>query len=280
MISLLFAFFTSAQALPARQPRVIYGDDGRLDYYALLSSQKQWADATALLVRSISLDTRNGVAHLDLKPWGYGLCADEPFVNQLAVGFCSGFLLAPDILITAGHCVSNASACADLRVVFGFQVRQQGVQPQDLNLEQVYRCKEVIASRQEYGHADFSVLRLDRPVEGAEPLVPERERAPNSGQAVAAIGYPEGLPMKFAGGAAIRSVQADIFVANTDTYGGNSGSAVIDATTGHVLGVLVRGERDFAWDYKENCNRSTHCSENACRGEDVTRIEQVLPYLR
>jgi hypothetical protein len=63
------------------------------------------------------------------------------------------------------------------------------------------------------------------------------------------------------------------FRANLDTYGGNSGSAVFDANTGVVEGILVRGENDFVT--RGSCRATNYCPANGCRGEDVTHITNV-----
>ena len=72
-------------------------------------------------------------------------------------------------------------------------------------------------------------------------------------------------------------VKDQFLVANLDTYGGNSGSAVFNATDGKIEGVLVRGEMDYV--FKNGCRISNVCATDACRGEDVTLIERVLPAL-
>jgi V8-like Glu-specific endopeptidase len=86
------------------------------------------------------------------------------------------------------------------------------------------------------------------------------------------------LPTKIDDGAQVRSnAPSGYFVATTDSYGGNSGSSVFNYDTGEVEGVLVRGEDDYV--YRNGCMVSNVCEESGCRGEDVTKISSVLPYL-
>jgi Peptidase S46 len=59
------------------------------------------------------------------------------------------------------------------------------------------------------------------------------------------------------------------FVANLDTYGGNSGSPVVDQHTHVVEGILVNGEDDFV--QYDGCNVSVVCPDAGCQGEAVTR---------
>jgi hypothetical protein len=62
------------------------------------------------------------------------------------------------------------------------------------------------------------------------------------------------------------------FVANLDTYGGNSGSPVFNSETHKVEGILVRGETDFTT--IGACTVSMRCPNTGCRGEDCTRITE------
>jgi V8-like Glu-specific endopeptidase len=122
-------------------------------------------------------------------------------------------------------------------------------------------------------------VKLDRKVRNHLPLNMRLSGDVKVGDPLTVLGYPEGLPLKVADGAAVRSVsKPGFFVANTDTYGGNSGSAVINASTRLVEGVLVRGEKDFEWT-PAGCARSYRCKDNACRGEDITRIGEIAKAL-
>ena len=85
------------------------------------------------------------------------------------------------------------------------------------------------------------------------------------------------MPSKIAGGSFIRSVEDGYFVANLDTYGGNSGSIVINDATGEAEGILVRGEQDYQRNSEEGCYESVRCEDLGCRGEDVTLISTLMP---
>jgi hypothetical protein len=92
------------------------------------------------------------------------------------------------------------------------------------------------------------------------------------------VGHPSGLAVKIAAGATVRSnLESAYFVANLDTYGGNSGSAVFNEQTGLIEGILVRGETDFK--YKNGCYVSNICDVDGCRGEDVTRVSEILSHV-
>ena len=102
-----------------------------------------------------------------------------------------------------------------------------------------------------------------------------KEGAIANGTAITVIGHPSGLPTKISGGANVRSTdQQAYFVANLDTYGGNSGSAVFNTMTREVEGILVRGETDYV--SNGTCNVSKVCPTTGCRGEDCTRIAELI----
>lgn len=260
-------------------PAVIYGDDNRLDLYAAPTMWQERALSTVALLRNSSLsDMGNGFYSLNGENYGssYNLCEEEPFREQTKAAFCSGFLVAPDKIATAGHCIRTSSDCKKTKFVFGFAIAQKGLEPTQFASSEVYSCKEIIKSTEESTGADFSVVSLDRTVSNHPPL-PLQNFVSNSGNPLLVIGHPAGIPVKISGGALVRSVNPKFYVANLDTYGGNSGSAVFNESTGEVVGILVRGETDFV--YKNNCRVSNHCPDTGCRGEDVTRIDQVLPFL-
>ena len=48
----------------------------------------------------------------------------------------------------------------------------------------------------------------------------------------------------------------------------NSGSVVLDAKTGLVEGILVRGENDYVLDSARRCNIVNVCEEGKCRGDN------------
>ena len=153
-------------------------------------------------------------------------------------------------------------------------MKQKGVLPTAVPEEDVYGCKELIGREQVGDGADWALVRLDRKVVGHAPLKLDLSGSIEKGAPVVVIGHPAGLPTKIAGGAAVRDASnPGFFVANLDTYGGNSGSAVFNELSGLVVGILVRGEEDYVM--KGDCRVSNVCANDACRGEDVTKIANV-----
>lgn len=261
-------------------PNVIYGDDNRVDYYQITDPQVRAASAsTVALVRAQQLTQNGNLTNISTTPYGTnrGLCPEEPFFNQEVAPFCSGFLIAPDTVVTAGHCISDQSSCNNTRMIFGFRINQENEQPRAVPTIDVFGCSSVVHSVSKPAGEDFAVVKLDRPVTQVPPLLYRREGKINVGESLRVIGHPAGLPLKVADGAQVRTVKPQFLTTNLDTYGGNSGSAVFNAVTGEVEGVLVRGEADYV--IQNGCRVSNLCPNDGCRGEDVTLFERVLPYL-
>lgn len=261
------------------QPKVIYGDDNRLDLYDVKeASTLALADSTVALMDASRLvpqkDGSFGINAQTLRDY-FQVCSEERFSEQPTAASCSGSLVGPDLVLTAGHCISQYE-CADTRFVFGYALRKLGDVADTAPASEVYSCAKVLISKETAG-ADFAVVRLDRPVTGHLPLAINRGAVPAVGTEVGVIGHPSGLPVKAAFGAQVRHDDAGFFVTNLDTYGGNSGSAVFNAKTGLIEGVLVRGETDF--ELNGSCYVSKRCPADGCRGEDVTHIQEAAPYI-
>jgi MYXO-CTERM domain-containing protein len=127
------------------------------------------------------------------------------------------------------------------------------------------------------------VVRLDREVVGRTPaVVNAAPTALPDDHPLVINGYPTGLPLKIDDGANVRDARADtldFFVANLDTFGGNSGSGVFDDTTKQLVGILVRGEVDYVFDPEAECDRVNVCPNDGCSGEDSTYAFRALEAL-
>lgn len=276
---LLCLTFSISSAFAGNHEGVIYGEDDRQDIYQVTNSRDlDLASSTVVLMNADKL-TRSGDQYkISADTFGreFGLCDSEPFKEQPSGGFCSGSLVGEDLIITAGHCIEDASECASTKFVFGYAVAKAGVYPTSTLASEVVGCKEIVARKKEAAGADFALIRLDRKVKNHKPLKINRVPDLKAGDHVGVIGHPSGLPVKVAfGKSEVRDVSTTgYFVANLDTYGGNSGSAVFNTATGLIEGILVRGETDFV--YEGGCRVSNVCKANECRGEDITKIAELV----
>jgi len=266
--------------------KVIYGEDNRLDLHQLQDQARlRLADSTVALIFASDLQLSGNNYQIKTTLFANNfrlpLCQSEPFREQDTAPFCSGFLVAPNLVATAGHCVQTEgtanSDCTTTRFVFGYGIKSVGSRPLSIPASEVYGCKRIVKAAVLADGSDYSIVELDRSVPNHQPLKLRRSGTPAVGDSLVVIGNPSGLPTKVADGAKIRTLFPAYIRANLDTYGGNSGSAVFNAQTNEVEGILVRGEEDFV--VQGNCMASKRCDDNACRGEDVTRISLVLPYV-
>jgi hypothetical protein len=148
----------------------------------------------------------------------------------------------------------------------------------------VYTGVELIG-HQPSGNLDYSIIRVDRAVSapGAVPLDIRRSGVVPLGEPVGVIGHPAGLPLKIAFGAQTQVYRNDAsgyFVANLDTYGGNSGSPVFNAGTGVVEGILVRGALDYL--NTGTCFVSNQLSDESAgttHGEDVSKTVTFMQFI-
>jgi len=262
--------------------KVIYGVDDRVEAFQISDEDVQKNAASVASLIDIADITDNGDGTSTIKTVTFGqaqnLCSGEPFRNQPTSPFCTGFLVGTELIATAGHCV-DGNNIGRTRFVFGFRMNPDGTPNVIIPNGDIYRGIAIVAHKLESAGADYAVVKLDRPVTGRHILPLRRTGKISEGESVYVLGHPSGLPLKYAPGAIVRTNSAtSFFVANLDTYGGNSGSPVFHEDTNIVEGILVRGETDFVM--SGTCRVSNVCPTTGCRGEDVTRateFEQFVP---
>jgi V8-like Glu-specific endopeptidase len=216
------------------------------------------------------------------------ICPTERFVEQFSVGDCSGFLVAPNILATAGHCMKDASECSGNKWVFDFK---EGTTQFSKN--NVYSCKKIIVQKNIYNQDevnDYALIELDREVEDRAPLTLRTSGRVPTNTRLVVIGHPLGLPMKITDGAKVSRMndierehvlkswllRTNYFTANIDSYSGNSGSPVFNKKTGKVEGILIQGASDFVFNEDTQCMESLHLSNSHHNTyEKVMRITKL-----
>jgi len=260
-----------------KQLKVIYGDDNRLDVFESPNeAYVTLSRSTAAMVPNSNVRVQGNESVLNGPTMvSRGFCADERFSHQITAAMCSGFLVGDKYLVPAGHCITSESDCASNKWVFDYKVDDAGQSGVTVANSSVYSCKRIISrSLDRLSQDDYAYIELDRAVTDRAPLTFRKTGSIRAGDEILVIGHPTGLPTKITDGAKVRALKGKFFTANLDTYGGNSGSAVFNATTGVVEGILVRGENDYISDSR-GCRASNICPENGCRGEDVTYITNI-----
>jgi V8-like Glu-specific endopeptidase len=253
---------------------IIFGADDRLEYGAITDpTLKGWADATAAVFSSTTVTCDGTTCTLFERSFTSTLagnlqtitfqttpvCATDRLYGQTVGAFASAFLVGPDLLVTAAH-VTNVIPCAQFRAVFGFAADAQGQNvPASVPTGNVYSCSAILAQKaadDSTGHIDWVLMKLDRPVTGNRtPLGLRQSGTPAAFTPTTLIGYPEGVALKAAPNGQIVGIAAGNaqFYTNNDDFAGNSGSPVINSTTGLVEGILTTGS---SWDYIQTTDAS------------------------
>lgn len=280
---------------------VIYGQDDRKDVFQTTNAlHLNLAKSTAGMIKK-SMFVKGAKANtFDLQNTislerGQNICASEKFSQQQLAPICSGFLVGPDTLVTAGHCYNSFATveqnCADFAWVFDYDMKSVSHNPtKNISIANVYSCKSV-ASIQRDGLWDFAIIKLDRKVVGRSPLKFRSSGKLSGTEPLMVIGHPSGLPTKIAANGKItKNDEPTRFSTTLDTFHGNSGSAVFNSTTGVVEGILIMGKSDYRPSLASNprsCKTVNVCDPRAenCtaglqtgtigKGEVVLRVEKI-----
>jgi len=291
------SFITSAEALeklPKAPVEIIYGKDHReeiqeIDDQDFINLSKN----VGIKVRNFRLNYDQEKEIFDFKKLKLGeantsLCESERFYDQWVLGSCTGFLINPTTLLTAGHCMQIESDCKNFSWAFNFSKEKN-----HFLKNEVYKCSSIIDQKYIYTEKevlDYAIIKLDRPVEQFQKFKTRKLGRPLIGTELAIIGHPLGLPLKFAAGAKIKLMNEEelktplksflrkenYMTANLDSYGGNSGSPVYNFNTKKIEGVLIQGAEDFELNEEEGCLVSRKVS-NKHRNvfEKILRINKI-----
>lgn len=280
---------------------VIYGTDDRQDIYQVKNDKlKQLARSTAGMIKLSTFSSTSNKSTLNISlpktlEVGQNICATENFSKQYIAPICSGFLIGPDTLITAGHCYNSfdipENVCEDFAWVFDYSMKSATDNPtQDIAPANVYRCKEVLAVKRDMNQ-DYAIIKLDRVAAGRAPVKFRKSGKIPSSANLVMIGHPTGLPTKIdTSGKITYNNEPTRFSTNLDSFHGNSGSAVFNAQTGMLEGILIMGKTDYIpkdQNDPTSCQVTNVCDNNAknCKaghedglvdhGEVVLRITEI-----
>jgi hypothetical protein len=245
----------------------LYGDDNR----RALSESNSLEQKLALSVLAqvplykMSNSDESTISFLTTTPIAtLNLCSTEKFSAEAMLASCTGFLVAPDLLLTASHCIKDKSDCQKNIWLLDYDESKS-----IFSRDKVVFCKEIVDTN---ALADYSLIRLSRSILDRDPLKIRQNGKLNPNAEFVVIGHPLGLPKVVADQAFLRgNLLNKTFTISSDTYSGNSGSPVIDIKTSLVEGVLIKGDRDYEMDFESQCMRSVHCDHSTCMGETVLR---------
>jgi len=265
----------------------IYGADNRVQVYEGDSSRvhrKSPAVAVGVLNSLWERNKDNSFRLEYIEDRIHGLCKSEKFSDDPSVPYaCTGFLVGPDLLVTAGHCSVNSGEifnstddyCEAYTWLFDYQFKRgEELDLVNIDEDRVYKCKKIIYATFD-GAKDFALIQLDRPAL-SRPYLELSKKELRSGERVNVLGYPTGMPLKRAPGRVLEKNE-DLYIINADAMAGNSGSPVLN-NKNEVIGVLIGGRPNeiFYEDKKNRCNRFNRCNNRGqnCRAGN----EENLPF--
>lgn len=235
-----------------RQP-IVYGDDDREDVFShpdAALAELVRTSVVALIPKELVSIAGPDAVELTTSSFqeAYGLCAEERFAEQPSVASCSGVLIDDDLVLTAAHCLregfGDSLGCDQYAFVFDYFLAEED-RLETITPEEVFGCRKIEFGTAESGSAP-AIVRLDRSV-GVGRVPVGYGDIPGSGDPVAVLGFPSGLPAKIDTGAhVLESVPPteDGFALDSDTSGSSSGSGIFNAER-ELVGILVAGSDDF-----------------------------------
>ena len=123
LISLISTFLVSP-ANAFLNDNVIYGNDDRKEVNQItrpmIHLQTKAIGMMTLKYKLTAIDNEYFKFRTNTLKTSNNLCPGSRFENQPALGLCSGFLVSPDTLVTAGHCIARESDCRRHSWIFNF----------------------------------------------------------------------------------------------------------------------------------------------------------------
>lgn len=258
----------------------IYGIDDR----ELVSNKshpkvKELAKSVALIVSTDHLEAgifKTTIKALSLQE-AAGMCVSERFVTRPALSACTGFLVGPNLLLSAGHCFQDESDCSNKKIIFEVDEKKQTKNGYSVYNSNVFSCSRIISNRYDSMAPeleDYALIELDRVVKRRTPLKLNLGKKISNDDQVFMIGHPFGMPLMLSRKSRLINNAGEFqFSAGLDSFIGNSGAPVFNAKTFLVEGILVNGQQDLVQDLNIECYRNK--VHDGSGGEGVFRANKL-----
>lgn len=287
MFRALLATIVLTSCAPAPEEAAGFGPFGKGDYYGNDDRQQildandprvvQWARSTAIIVnRGVLRSAGSGriAASVPTLRENQNLCNGERFADEPVLGFCSAYLVAPDVVATAGHCFQT-KLCEDVAFVFDFYQGGASADVSAIPQSNVFMCKELIA-RQYDGTLDYALVRLNRPATDRAPFALQAT-PPAVGARVALLGFPSGIMAKVDLAGRVIRLEGSRIRTSVDSFPGHSGGVMIDMSTGRAFGVHVEGSTP-SYVGTGTCTRAAGCTAvtpdaDTCQGAVESSVD-------
>ncbi len=246
LVLLLFLNGLKVYSQTLSHSRVSNGVDYTNSRHQLTGQNSQYQEQSGMMVAQDMVQERETFVRLRTENYGErnNLCEGQSFSDSPAVkpAYCSATLVAPDLVVTAAHCLQTRS-CEQMGFLFG--VTSSDFEGDDYNFsdpmdkqEHYFECQNVLEvgegwTKQGEGHStenDWAIIRLNRVVPGATNLPFRRSGQLEVSDSVKAVGNPRGLAAVESFGS-MKHLGADIknknfMTASFYTESGNSGGGV------------------------------------------------------
>ncbi len=212
------------------------------------------------------------------------LCPDEKFSKKPSTTACTGFLVKPKVLVTAGHCVLDQNDCLSKKIIFNLLDSSNRLfsSKRLVKANQVFNCKQIIAHGADES-MDYSIIELEEDTKDSIPLIVNDSSHGVKPSSVYMLGHPYGLSLMHSQSSIVNDSESMgndgdlIFKASLDSFEGNSGSPVFNSETHKVEGILINGQDDLFFDSQNKCYR--YSVYNGIGGEGILKISNLLPFL-
>ncbi len=170
------------------------------------------------------------------------------------VRWCTGTLISNDLFLIAGHCfdqtgggwirpidnttgatILSSEIATNMHVNFNYQVDPNG----NLRVEQSFPILDLVEYR--LGDLDFAIVRLGGNPGATFGTTTVSTTDASEGDMICIIGHPAGVPKRIEAGPVTDLHGNSIGYNDIDTLGGNSGSGILRAADGQIVGVHTNG---------------------------------------